>query len=100
MNQRELQEKLDSVECLTFLDTKQQGEVEDLLEHPGLMHVLGLLAGARQAQLLQLSHMNLASEAGRYQTAVIQGQTKALDLVAQTLLELVPAAEATEQKRN
>lgn len=89
---------LNSVEEKTNLNQFECDAVQKLIEQPGMALLLGLLVTTRQGMLMQLANMNLYSEAGRYQAAVLQGRVQGIDLFHQTLLEQFPMAESPERK--
>jgi hypothetical protein len=100
-NQREIQEWLDKAEVIVQPNADQQRALEGIVGGDGLLVLLGLLVGSRQGFYLQLSQTPLSDPAQTYRAAVLQGQIKGIDLVAQTVLNMFPAAgdvSSTEQE--
>ncbi len=94
MDQQTLLSDLERTSVLTSLDSKQQSEVEEVLKHPGLRHIYGLLLGSRQAYYAALSRMPLTNMETVSKAAVIQGTISGIELFRDTLLTLtVPTVE-------
>lgn len=99
MKRAELEDTFSSVPVLTTLDSKQQSEVEDLLKHPGLRHVYGLMLGSRQAQYVLLAHSPLGNAGDVSRAARIQGTILGIEFFRDTLLEqTVPDGNSTEEQ--
>lgn len=68
-----------------------------LLEHDGFPVLLGLLLGERQTKYVQLSNIKLGTPEQQVAAAVLQGQIKGLDRVRETMIEMVPDTESTDE---
>lgn len=95
MFREDLQAALESVPAYTVLpDSKATEAVQDLLKHPGLPHLWGLMQGARQARFQLLAHSPLTNMETVSRAAVIQGAISGIELFYSTLLEqAVPSPE-------
>jgi hypothetical protein len=102
MISQDLKNILDTAPVLTEIeDSKQREQIEDLLKHPALPLIWGLMLGSKQGQLALLQHAPLGNMAEVSRAAVIQGTTKGIELFYHTLLELsVPSIEDQGQGDN
>ena len=88
---------LDTIHATDRLDREQSNALLSLLGDEGLKALIALMMGARQGLYVALSNQPLGTEDGRHRASVIQGQIAGIDLLPQTLLELViPAQPGTE----
>lgn len=88
MYQEELKELLENQHVLTDLpDSKAVEAVQDLLKHPGLPLLWGLLMGSRQFFLLALSQHPLGNADQVTRAAVIQGKIQGIELFRDTVIE-------------
>lgn len=96
MNKEELEKWLQSAKVLTEEDvtSAMRGEIEAVIGKAGLLHIIGLMLGAREAFYVQLSHTALGDPAQVARASVIQGKIQGVDLIRQTLLELHTPASA------
>jgi hypothetical protein len=100
MNRDDLKKALDSVPALDELrDSKETEALQDLLRHPGLPLLWGLMLGARQTQFQMLAHAPLTNMETVSRASVIQGAIKGIEMFYTAVLEqAVPSPEATEQE--
>lgn len=102
MNRDDLKAALDSSAALTDLpDSKATEALQDLLKHPGLPLLWGLLLGARQTQFQLLAQTRLHNAETVSRASVIQGTIIGIELFYSTLLEQAvpsPAPEPTQQE--
>lgn len=99
MNRAELEDAFLKVAPLDVLDSRQQSEVEELLRHPGLQHIYGLMLGERQGLYAALSNFPMTNMETVAAASVLQGRIKGIESFRSTLLELtVPNGE--EQKES
>jgi hypothetical protein len=101
MNTDDLKELLDKVPAMDSLrDSKEVEAMQDLLRHPALPLVWGLLLGARQTQFQLLAHSPLNNMETVSRASVIQGTIFGIELFYQTVLEqAVPSPNKVEQER-
>lgn len=100
MLKSDLQNTLDNAPVLEAItDSKHTEQIEELLKHPGLPLIWGLLLGAKQGcyRLLENSPLGSMSEVSR--AAVIQGTIKGIDQFYHTLIELTVPPEQPEQEQ-
>lgn len=73
------------------------GAVAELLEHPTIVLLLGLLKGERNGLLLSLAHLPLDDQGAVARAAVTQGRVQGIDSLHRTLIELArqPNKEGT-----
>lgn len=99
MNREELEQQFLDVVPLTELDNKQQAEAEEVLRHPGLKHIYGLMLGGRQALYAGLSNYPLTNMETVAAASVIQGRIKGIESFRDTLLELtVPSGDTQKEQ--
>lgn len=96
-NQRAVQAWLDTIEAKAGLNSQEQDELLRLFAEPGLPHLISLMMGARQALYAQLANQPLSSAEAVARASVIQGQIKGIDMLPETLLEMVPPAQAAPE---
>lgn len=97
MNRDELQKALDATPALDILpDSKAVEQLQDLLAHPGLPHLWGLLQGSKIAQFQVLANSPLTNMETVSRASVIQGTIKGVDLIYNTLLEQAVPSQADQ----
>jgi hypothetical protein len=97
-----IQAWLDEVEVKTDVALLTQQEMHDALEligHPGMKVLLGLMIGSRQGCYVRLANAGLSNTAEAIAAAVIQGTIRGIDMLPNTLLELAVPAQAGEQEQ-
>lgn len=100
MNREELKAVLDNTPAYVDLpDSKATEQIQDLLKHPGLPHLWGLLLGARQAQYAALQYAPLGNMAEVARAAVIQGTITGIELFYNTVIEQSVPSRAGEQEQ-
>jgi len=93
----ELQKLLDNIEGVVEPNIEQRRALIEMLDTPGFKVLIGLLITSRQGLYVQLGNVQLATPEGVSRAAVLQGIIKGIDLVPQTLLDLMlPAQVGTE----
>jgi hypothetical protein len=99
MQRADLENALRYAPVLTVLpDSKAEESMADLLKHPALPLLWGLMLGAKQAQYVGLANMPMGNMAEVARAAVIQGTIKGIDMFYDTLLELsVPSSEQEQE---
>jgi hypothetical protein len=79
-------------------DSKQAEAVRSLAGHEGFGLLIGLLMATRQAFYVQLANLPIGNSTDAARFSVLQGQTKGIDLVRETLLELFPDVTPAEDR--
>jgi hypothetical protein len=92
MNKNDILKKMEVAEVLTNLTSIQLGELEALIKSAGFPHYVGLLLGAKQAQLIVLAQQQLGTSELSCRASVLQGTIKGLDLALQSFVDLFPDA--------
>lgn len=100
MNIEEMEQWLKRIPVLTApRNPEEELNINELLLHPGLPILLGLLFGSRQAFYAQLSYQPLKDDDGSWRAAVLQGKIQGIELVVQTVKELaVPVSTDAPNK--
>jgi hypothetical protein len=99
MNRNELKAKLDNASVLTDVSESRDMEaLQDLLKHPGLPILYGLMLGTRQAYYAALANAPLTNMETVAVAARTQGIISGIELFGNTLIEqAVPSPESKEQ---
>ena len=92
MNKTEIRERMSQADLKVYLDSRELGELEDWLKQPGFHHYIGLVLGARQAQLLAVANAPLGDAEKSCRASVLQGTIKGLDLALECFVDLFPDA--------
>jgi len=88
MRRDELIKMLDEAPVLTKLpDVESTSAFEELLKHPGLPLLWGLLLGSKQAHFAALSAAPLGNLEEVRRAGVLQGTIRGIDMIYQTLVE-------------
>jgi hypothetical protein len=89
MNKEDIQHYLENTPLREALTDFERAKVADLIKHPGLPLVLGLLLAERQGFLIQLQNVTVDGMAGAQRLGVLQGQATGVDRIRHILLECV-----------
>lgn len=98
MNTEEMNLMLSKVKVLAELNDEEERNIQELILHPGLPVLLGLVFGSRQALYATLSTLPLGDEDMRHRASVIQGKIQGLELVIQTVREQAVGSSEDERK--
>lgn len=101
MKQKDLEAWLESAVPMdgTEITALKQAEIEQILGHPGLLSIVGLMLGARMTAYTQLAAISLHDGQQVARASVIQGTIRGIDLLRATLLERGTPADAEEGAR-
>lgn len=92
MNKKDILHKMENAEVLTSLNSIQLAELEALIKSSGFAHYVGLLLGAKQAQLMALAQQQLGTSELSCRASVLQGTIRGIDLSLQSFVDLFPDA--------
>ncbi len=92
MNQMEILERITNCPVLVDLTSTQRADLETWIKDRGFEHYVGLLLGAKQAQLIALANCQLGSSELSCRASAIQGVIKGIDLALQSFVDLFPTA--------
>jgi hypothetical protein len=92
VNQKEILKLISESQVLDCLTSTQLAEVEQIIKSRGFKPYVGLLLGAKQAQLVALSQQQLGSSELSCRASVIQGTIRGIDLALQSFVDLFPEA--------
>lgn len=99
MNTEEMNSFLAKVPVLTEVRGEDERHLNELILHPGLPILLGLMFGSRQALYATLSTLPLGDEDMRHRASVLQGKIQGIELLVQTVREqAVPSSASDERK--
>ena len=101
MNREDLKTALDEAPVIDLIQESKQNEaLQDLLRHPGLPLLWGLMQGSRQTQFQLLAKSPLTNAGDVSRASVIQGTIYGIELFYNTLLEqAVPAGNEQSQEQ-
>lgn len=100
MTKEDLESILQSAPLLTQVpDSKAQEQIEDLLKHPALPMIWGLMVGAKQGFRVALEDAPLTNMETCWRAGVIQGTIKGIDQFYYTLLELTIPSQETDKEQ-
>lgn len=99
MHRADLENALRNAQVLENLpDSKAEEAMQELLKHPAIPLLWGLMLGAKQALYRTLENLPLGNMAEVSFASVIQGKIKGIDMFYDTLLELsVPSPEQEQE---
>lgn len=98
MNSEEMNVLLNNVPVLAQVRGEDERHLQELLLHPGLPILLGLMFGSRQALYATLSTLPLGDEDMRHRASVLQGKIQGIELLVQTVRE--QAVPSSGEERN
>lgn len=96
MNKREVEAMLNNLPVLSSVPISAEADLQDLLAHPGLPTLLGLVLGSRQAFYATLSRLPLGTAEKSCVAAVIQGKIIGLETIIETVREQAVSSDADE----
>lgn len=100
MNSREMEAFLARVPVLVEAKGDNERNINELLAHPGLPVLLGLILGARQGLYAQVSYLPNGDQVQSHRISVLQGKIQGLEMTIQTVRELAVPVEATDERKD
>jgi hypothetical protein len=100
MNTEEMNAFLGSVKVITEVRGEDERHLQEMLIHPGLPVLLGLMFGSRQALYATLSTLPLGDEDMRHRASVLQGKIQGVELLVQTVREQAVPSQSEESERS
>lgn len=98
MNSEEMEGFIGRVKVLTQAKGEDERHLQEMLIHPGLPVLLGLMFGSRQALYATLSTLPLGDEDMRHRASVLQGKIQGIELLVQTVREQAVPSNASEER--